>query len=143
MQPNEYRPHYQLQPGWGFCKTHCLYRRGVQHDADRSTERLRGKGVGEAGTDDARVAVRPGDLAPDDTVLGATDLLVSLVDVGDALAEVEVGSLSVVNTLDLDQADGGLGGVTRALVAQVASLDVEAVAGFGRHLVGIMALDPG
>lgn len=33
--------------------------------------------------------VRPGDAAPDHAVLGSADLLLSLVDVGDALAEVE------------------------------------------------------
>lgn len=35
------------------------------------------------------LTVRPGDLAPDHTDLGATDLLLSPVDIGNLLAEVE------------------------------------------------------
>lgn len=119
MQPNENRPHYQLQPEALF-----LYRRWVQHDANRSTEGLGGERGGELGADDAGVAVWPGDLAPDDTDLGAPDLLLAPVDESDLLAEVEVGALGVVNTLNLDQAGGRAGSVTRALVAQVTSLDV-------------------
>lgn len=68
--------------------------------------------------------MRTGDLAPDDADLGAADLLLATVDESDLLAEVEVGGVSVVNTLDLDQAGSRAGGVTRALVAQVTSLDV-------------------
>lgn len=51
MQPNENRPHYQLQPEALF-----LYRRWVQHDANRSTEGLGGERGGELGADDAGVA---------------------------------------------------------------------------------------
>jgi hypothetical protein len=116
MQPNE---NYQLHP-----ENPILYRRRVQHNADGSTERLGGEGRGELGADDAGVAVRAGDLAPDHTDLGAADLLLAAVDVGDLLAQVEVGSLGAVNTLNLDQAGAGGGDVARALVAQVASLDV-------------------
>lgn len=43
----------------------------------------------ELGADDARVAVWPGHLAPDDSDLAALSLLRGTVDVGDALAEVE------------------------------------------------------
>jgi hypothetical protein len=58
-----------------------LYRRRVKHDADGSTEGL-GREVGpELGADDAGVAVRPGDLAPDDADLGALDGALSAVDV--------------------------------------------------------------
>jgi hypothetical protein len=81
--------------------------------------------VGELGADNAGVAVRPGDLAPDHTDLGATDLLLSPVDIGDLLAEVEVGSRSVINALDLDEAGLGVRGVTTTLVAQVATPEVE------------------
>lgn len=101
-----------------------LYRGGVKHDADGSAEGLGGKGRGELGADDARVAVRAGDLAPDDANLGAADLLAATVDEGDLLAEVEVGGVNAVNTLDLDQTGGGVVGPLGALVAQVASLDV-------------------
>lgn len=62
-----------------------------------------------------------GNLAPDHADLGAADLLLATVDEGDLLAEVEVGSVCAVNTLDLDQAGARVGDVTRALVAQVTS----------------------
>lgn len=63
--------------------------------------------------------VRPGDLAPDDTDLGATDLLLATVDVGNALAVVEGGSLGVVDTLDLDERGVGPDRVLRALERDV------------------------
>jgi hypothetical protein len=118
MQPNETRPHNQLRPEI------LLYRGGVQHDTNRSTERLSRKGRGELGADNARVAMWPGDLAPDHADLGATDLLLGAVDVGDLLALVEASGVGVVDALNLDERGAGLGGVTRALVAQVTSLDV-------------------
>jgi len=119
MQPNENRPLYQLHP-----EASHLYRGGVQHDTNRSTERLSGEGRSELGADNARVAMWPGDLAPDDADLGSTDLLLAAVDKGDLLAQVEVGSRGVINTLDLDQAGARAGDMARALVAQVTSLDV-------------------
>lgn len=45
--------------------------------------------------------MRPGDLAPDHAVLGSADLLVSLVDVGNALAEVEAVGSHFVSDLAL------------------------------------------
>lgn len=104
MQPNENRPHYQLQPEALF-----LYRRRVQHDTNGSTERLGGKGGGELGADDAGVSCRDtlddcscrrspgrvlitvwsGDLAPDHADLGAADLLLAPVDESNLLAEIE------------------------------------------------------
>lgn len=48
--------------------------------------------------------VRPGDLAPDHPNVGAADLTLSTVNESDLLAEVELGGLSVINTLNLDQA---------------------------------------
>jgi hypothetical protein len=54
MQPNENRPQYQLHPG-----PH-LDCRGVQHNTNRSTERLRGKRRGELGADNAGGAWRDG-----------------------------------------------------------------------------------
>lgn len=72
-----------------------LYRGGVEHDADGSAEGLGGKGRRELGADDARVAVRAGDLAPDHADLGAADLLGATVDEGDLLAEVEAAGYNV------------------------------------------------
>jgi hypothetical protein len=119
MQPNENRPHYQLQPEALF-----LYRRRVQHDTNGSTERLGGEGRGELGADDTRVSVRAGDLAPDDADLGALDRPLCAVDVGNTLAKVEVGGVGVVDTLDLDQTRLGVGDMPATLVAKVATLDV-------------------
>lgn len=50
MQPNENRPHYQLHP------EAILYRRGVEHDTNGSTEGLGGERGGELGADDAGVS---------------------------------------------------------------------------------------
>lgn len=63
--------------------------------------------------------MRPGDLAPDDADLGATDLLLATVDVGNALAVVEGGGLGVVNALDLDEGGVGPQGVLGALERDV------------------------
>ena len=48
-----------------------LYRTWVQHDSDASTEALGRKVVLELGSDDTAVAVRAGDLSPDDSDLAA------------------------------------------------------------------------
>lgn len=67
--------------------------------------------------------VRAGDLAPDDADLGAADLLLATVDVGNALAVVEGGSLGVVDALDLDERgvlpQGVLGALERDVLAPV------------------------
>lgn len=88
----------------------------------------------ELGADNTGVSVRTGDLAPDHSDLAATDLLLGLVDVGDLLAKVEVGSVGVIDTLDLDQAGLGVSRVAATLVGKVATLDVKSVTSFGRHL---------
>jgi hypothetical protein len=113
-----------------------LYRGGVEHDADHGTEGLGGEVVLELCADDAGVAVRAGDLAPDDTDLGAADLLLATVDVGNALAVVEGGGLGVVNALDLDERGVGPDRVLRALERDVLALDVKSVTLLGRHLDG-------
>jgi len=56
--------------------------------------------------------VRSGNLAPDHADLGAANLLLAPVNIGDLLAEVEVGGICVINTLDLDQAGARVGDVT-------------------------------
>lgn len=67
--------------------------------------------------------MRAGDLAPDDADLGAADLLLATVDVGNALAVVEGGSLGVVDALDLDERgvlpQGVLGALERDVLAPV------------------------
>lgn len=100
MQPNGNRPHYQLHA------EALLYRRGVQHNANGSTERLSGEGRRKLGPDNARVTcsrksarlpkykeieitMRSGNLAPDHSDLGTPDLLLAPVDVGNLLAKIE------------------------------------------------------
>lgn len=53
--------------------------------------------VGEFLIWDFVLTVWPGNLAPDNADLGAADLLLSTVDVGDLLAEVEAGKLSALS----------------------------------------------
>ena len=94
-----------------------LNRGGVEHDANRSAERSRRKGVRELRPDNAGVACRtpvsakriphtridgrvaptmwPCHLAPDDADLGAAHLLLAPVDIRDLLAQVE--AVSFVN----------------------------------------------
>lgn len=122
MQPNANRDEPIIHPTPA--QYLYLYRRGVQHNANRSTERARGKGGREFGSDDARVAVWTSHFAPDDSNLGATDLLLSFVDVCDTLTKVEVGSLGVIDALDLDQACAGVGCVLVSNIRKVATLDV-------------------
>lgn len=66
-----------------------LYGRGVQHDADRGTKGLCGEGSSKLCANNTRVAVWPGDLAPDNPDLGSPLLGLSLVHVRDLLAQVE------------------------------------------------------
>lgn len=50
----------------------------------------------------------PGNFAPNDANLGSANFLLAPVDISDFLAQIEVGSRSVVNALDLDQAGAGV-----------------------------------
>ena len=58
---------------------------GVEHHTDACAKGLGGDVRTELGADDARVAVRAGDAAPDDADLGALAVSGGLVDVCDAL----------------------------------------------------------
>lgn len=69
--------------------------------------------------------MRPGHLSPDGTVLGVVLKGLGLVNVGDALAQVEIHALLLIQPVDLDQ-----GRVIRllpqaALVTQHDSFDVQ------------------
>lgn len=92
--------------------------------------------MAELSTDNAGVSVRTSNLAPDHPDVGTPNLALGPVDESDLLAEVEVGSLGVVNTVDLDQTGVGVDLALGALVAQVTSLDVESVTVFRRHSDG-------
>lgn len=76
---------------------------GVEHDANTSSKGLGWDVVCEFGAYDARVAVWTRDAAPDNADLAATNLLVSLVYVCHTLAQVELGILGSLDTLNLDQ----------------------------------------
>ena len=87
------------------------------------------------------ITVRSGNLAPDHSDLGASLLVLCAVDIGDTLAKVEamtavrtivfavltnsrcyiLGSIGVINSLQLEQTDSGVSGVSVSLVAQVAT----------------------
>lgn len=62
---------------------------------------------------------------PNYTDLGAVLLLGTTVDESDTLSQVELGVLGVVNALNLQKRNVGVGDMLRALVAQVTSLCVQ------------------
>lgn len=99
--------------------------RRVEHDANTSGESLRRDVVCELGTNNTRVTVGTGDATPDDADLGTTDLLGGLVDVGDTFAEVELGLVRLLDTLNLDERGVAPSDALRALVAHDPSLDVK------------------
>lgn len=66
-----------------------------------------------------------GDLTPDNSDLGTSDLLGSTVNESNALTKVELGILGGVDTLNADQGDVGVGNVLAALVGNVLSLNVD------------------
>lgn len=79
----------------------CLDVGGVQHDADRPTERLGGQVSRELRADGTVRAVRAGDAPPDGAELGAVLLRLCLVDEANTLAQVEGRGLRVLDTLQL------------------------------------------
>lgn len=87
-----------------YTRTHAIKLdvRWVQKDSDGGTEGLGRQVVSEVGSHDTGVTVRSGDLTPDDSDLGASDLLGSSVHVGHALTQVKLGILWGRNTFDLD-----------------------------------------
>merc|ERR1719199_668973 len=87
-------------------RTHRLQRRGLWHGSSRSS-------------------VRAGHAPPDGPELGTPDLLLSLVDVAEALAKVEVGGRLVRHVLDLDERGVLVLVAEAALVAKDGTLDVQ------------------
>lgn len=87
----------------------------VQQDADRRAKGMLRDVVAELRANNTRVTVRPSHTAPDHTEPGATDLVLRLVNVRNALwvsrlcdksthlAKVKLSILRVFDTLDLDQ----------------------------------------
>lgn len=97
----------------------------VEHDSNRSTEGLWWEVLLEVSTDDTRVTVGSGNLAPHNSDLGASDLLAGTVDEGDTLTEVEFSLLWRGDTLDLDQRAVRVVGSSGTLVGDVLSLNVD------------------
>ena len=81
--------------------------------------------MSESGSDGAGVSVGSDNLAPDDSDLGASNLLVGSVDVSDSLSEVELGLLGVGHALNLDERHVGVNNTLASLVRQVLSLNVD------------------
>ena len=95
------------------------------YDTDGGTERLGGQVVAEASLDHTAGAVGAGNAAPDDADLGAVLLLVGAVDVGDALAEVELRVLGRLDTFDLEKRHIGVLAALGTFVAQDTALGVK------------------
>ena len=108
---------------------------GVHHNPDTGTEGLWWKVVLERSANETRVAVSSADLAPDDAD-GVRLAAANAVYVGDTLSEVPLRVLCAFDALELEQADVGVRVALATLVANVAALDIEAVALFRRHLEG-------
>lgn len=98
--------------------------RWVQHHSDGSTEGLWRQVLLEVGSDNTVVTVGFGDLTPDDSDLGTSDLLGSSVHVGDSLTKVESGILRGMNTVDLNQRGVWVDYALGTLEGQMLSLDV-------------------
>lgn len=64
---------------------------------------LGGEVGAEASTNNSVVAVGLGDTTPDDANVRSVGLLLRPVDVGDALAEVEIGVRAVLDTIKADE----------------------------------------
>lgn len=107
----------------------CLDVGRVKHDTDSGTEGLGREVLLEVGTDNSRVAVSLGDLSPDNTDLGTTNLLLGSVDKGNTLTKVELSILEALDTLNLDQGARGVDTALGALVRHVLAVDVKSVWG--------------
>ena len=82
--------------------------------------------MGELGADDASVTVGAGDLAPDDSALVAALVsLLGLEDVSDTLADVELGVLLGLDTLDSEEGGAHVLVSLASLVAEEDSAGVE------------------
>eukprot|EP00307_Rebecca_sp_RCC1486_P014777 CAMPEP_0119406920 /NCGR_PEP_ID=MMETSP1335-20130426/1056_1 /TAXON_ID=259385 /ORGANISM="Chrysoculter rhomboideus, Strain RCC1486" /LENGTH=129 /DNA_ID=CAMNT_0007431013 /DNA_START=486 /DNA_END=871 /DNA_ORIENTATION=- len=76
---------------------------GVEHHAHTAADRLRRQVLAELRTHHATVAVWPAHLTPDHTETRAIDLALRLVDVREALAQVEVDCAALVHAIDFDE----------------------------------------
>lgn len=98
--------------------------RGEHHDTQCGPDGLGGQVVAEVGSDSASVAVGASDLAPHDTVLGAS-ALGRTVDESDPLAEVIASSLRVLDALQLQERSVGVLVPLASLETEMNGLGVE------------------
>lgn len=103
----------------------------IEHDANGRTERLRGKGALELGTDLTGGTVGTSDLTPDGTSGGTVDGLLTLVDVSNTLAEVRLGFLVSGNVFQFQDGSGGGLSMLSTAISQVTSLQIESARGSG------------
>lgn len=96
----------------------------VQHDSNRSTEGLWWQVLLEVGSHNTVGTVGSGNLTPDNSDLGTSDLLGSSVHVSDSLTQVELSVSWVLDTLNLNQRNVWVGNALRTLVGQVLTLNV-------------------
>ena len=76
---------------------------GVQHDADKRTHSVGADVLLEVNSSGTVLTVSGNNLAPAASVAGVVHVVLDLVDVGDALAEVPGGGGLVVAVLDVDE----------------------------------------
>ena len=105
----------------------CLDVGRVEHDSDGRAKGLGGQVVSESGSDNAGVSVGSSNLAPHDSDLGASDLLVGSVDVSNSLSDVELGLVGVGDALNLDERNVGVHNSFASLVRDMLSLNVDCV----------------
>lgn len=117
-------PTIQLWKGKGFVTSFNLDVGWVQHDSNRSTEGLWWQVLLEVGSDNTVVTVGSGNLTPDNSDLGTSDLLGSSVDVSNSLTQVELSVSWSLDTFDLNQGDVWVGNALRTLVGDVLTLNV-------------------
>ncbi len=98
----------------------------LKYHTERCAIGARGKRSAELGAHSPRITMNTGDLTPNGAGLLSTLIgLGGTVDVGNTLAQIPVGLLLTVHILQLDDGGGGILGTLAALIAHVASLDVQ------------------
>jgi hypothetical protein len=107
----------------------------VEHDSDGGAKGLGGEVVSESSSDHTGVTVGSGNLAPHDSDLGASDLLLGSVDVSNSLSDVELGLVGVGDALNLDERNVGVHNSFASLVRDMLSLNVDCVSMDHKNMV--------
>merc|ERR1719167_2048658 len=99
---------------------------GVHHHTAASPERAGRDVLAPLRADDAGIAMRPADLAPDDAEPGVLHLLLRPIHVREPLTEVPLRILPCMHALNLDQGAGGIDVRLAALEAEDDPFGVQA-----------------